>query len=83
MKTYREGRCALCGKVRGHPVHDVPPPLRWWQRVLQLPWPSFIHGVVQGAHRFVDRDRRTHAAEDLNRLKQAITKRLARLKEQR
>jgi len=67
-------RCAICKKVRSHPIHDARPPLRWWERVLRLMWPTFIHGEAAGAHLFSDASVRVEMSNQMAALKRRIQK---------
>ena len=73
-RLWSADRCALCGKVRGHPIHDARPPMRWWERLVRLAWPTFIHGEVAGAHLFSDASVRVEMSNQMAVLRRRIQK---------
>ena len=67
-KVYREGRCALCRKLAGHPIHQVPPSPGLLQRLARLAWPRWVWGHAEGRHVLVDRDVRVSTAVGSSRI---------------
>lgn len=74
-KVYREGRCALCRKLAGHPIHQVPPSPGLLQRLARLAWPRWVWGHAEGRHVLVDRDVRVRAAEGMTKLRLRMARR--------
>ncbi len=72
MRLYRPERCALCGKLDTHPIHDVPGPLPLLQRLKRLFWPRWVWGFPDGVHLFHSRARRIELAEEMEQLKRRI-----------
>lgn len=73
-RVYRPDHCALCGRRKAHPIHDVPPPLPVWKRLLRLAWPSWMWGAVetnkgQKPHQWRSKAARVEAAEQMARFK--------------
>lgn len=53
MRVYREDRCILCKKLQSHDIHrGVDRGPTFWEKLLHLAWPRWIHQPKSDAHAF-------------------------------
>lgn len=65
-------RLCICGRPGHSPVHHVPPPPAWWQRLLSLAWPRWVWGHTSDVHEFVDRAEFGATRAQLRRVRKSI-----------